>query len=302
MPHAVALASAIDANVTLLRVVSPAEFRTEDSFSRVDWRLYKHQAQAYLESVAAAFDSAGIPVDMRVEEGRPAEAIVEIASSLGINLLIMSTHGSGAATDFPRGSITGKVLSTYNASVFLVSGLAEPGSQPKADYERLLVPIDGSSRSEGALRVAASLAESLDARLSVVYVAESSKVPSILRRDPRASDLCQELSESVRRAAERELAELMARLPAELELQTGVILDDKTADPLAEIVRRFDPDLIVTSTDIVSSAAGSPRSLIHTVSAVDNVPILVLSPKGIGNVFCESRKLAGSDILTADVS
>ena len=302
LPHAFALASSFDAEITLLRVISPAEFRTGDSFSRVDWRLHRHQAQAYLESIAETFDTAGIRFDLRVEEGRPAEVIVETAHSLGINLLIMSTHGRGAATDFPRGGIAGKVLSAYRASVLLVSARTESTLQSKAEYERLLVPIDGSYRSECALRVATSLAQSLGAQLNVVYVAESSAVPSILSRDPRALALCQELGEIVHRAAERDLAELRARLPQELRLRTGVILADKTVDPLAEIARRFDPDLIVASAEMVGSANGSTRSLINAVSAVDRVPILVLSPKGIGNVFCESRKFDGPDILTADVS
>jgi nucleotide-binding universal stress UspA family protein len=302
LPHALALASAFDAEITLLRVISPAEFRTADSFSRVDWRLHRHQAQAYLESIAEAYDSPEIRFVIRIEEGRPAEVIVETARSLGIHLLVMSTHGRGAAIDFPRGGIAGKVLSTYNASVLLVSARTESTTQPKAEYERLLVPIDGSYLSECSLRVATSLAQSLGAQLNVVYVAESSAVPSILSRDPRALVLCQELAEIVHRAAERDLAEIRARLPEELRLQTGVILADETVDPLAEIARRFDPDLIIASAEMVGSANGSTRSLINAVSAVDRVPILVLSPKGIGNVFCESRKFDGPGILTADVS
>ncbi len=49
IPHAYAMAKSVAAKVALLRVVSPAEFRNEDAFSRVDWRLRKEQARTDTE-------------------------------------------------------------------------------------------------------------------------------------------------------------------------------------------------------------------------------------------------------------
>lgn len=302
IPHAHTMASSITAKVTLLRVVSAAEFRTDDAFSRVDWRLRKQQARAYLQGVAEPFEADNIPCELRIEEGRPAEVIVEAARDLGTNLLVMSTHGSGAAIDFPRGSVASKVLSAIRASVLLVGARSVPIRDTKALYRHLLVPIDGTHESECALRVAMLLAESLEARLTVVCIGETPEVPAIVSRDEQARNLCRELAEMTRLAAERMLAELKARIPQQLELQTSVLLTDRSANPLIEVARRFDPDLLVTSMAVTEGIRGPHASAAQVTSAVNHVPMLVLSPKGIGDAFCEFRTAEPTDARTADVS
>ncbi len=302
IPHAYAMANSIAAKVTLLRVVSPAEFRNADAFSRVDWRLRKEQARSYLQDVAETFDTANIPYDLRVEEGHPAEAIMETARDLGIHLLVMSTHGRGAAIDFPQGGVASKVLSTFGASVCLVGSRSVPARKPKALYQRLLVPIDGSHESECALRVATLLAKSMEAQLTVVFVSEIPEVPSILGSDERARDLCRELADMTRTAAERKLVELMARVPEQLSLRTSVMFTDRSINQVVEVARRFNPDLLITSmtmTDYVSTPYASATQI---ASAVDNVPMLVLGPKGIGDAFCDSGNAEPADVRTADVS
>jgi nucleotide-binding universal stress UspA family protein len=302
LSRTLALASAVEARVTLLRVITPGEFRNEDTFRRVDWRLQKLQAHAYLEGVSQKFDSACVPFVLRVEEGRPAEVILETARELDIDLLIMSTHGLGAATDFPHGSIASKVLSAFTASVMLVGARVEPITEREPAFNRLLVPIDGSFQSDRALRVATSLATTLNAQLNVVYLAQSTSVPPIVSRNPRAVVLCEELAEMVRSAAERELVELGARLPAAFNLCTATIFTDDRVNPLAELARRYHPSLIIASANIASRTHGSARSLAHALSALDQVPILVLGSKGIDSAFCGSPDSDEPGSRTADVS
>ena len=300
--HAHAIGSALAAKVTLLRVVKPAEFRNEDAFSSVDWRLRMQQARSYLQGVAGIFEAAEIPCKLRVEEGQPAEVIIATAKDLGVNLLIMSTHGHGGAIDFPKGGVASKVLSTFGASVCLVGARAVPIREAKTLYRRLLVPIDGSPESECALRVAMSLAISLGAQLTVVCISETPEVPSIVGGDEKARRLCRELADITRLAAERKLAEIRARIPGQLRLSTSVLLTDRSANSIIEISRRYNPDLLVTSmtmTDRINEPYASP---IRFASAVDHVPLLVLSPGEIGDAFCEMSNAEPPDVPLADVS
>ena len=302
LPHALAIAGAIDAEVTLLRIVTPSEFRNGEAFNRVDWRLHRHEAQTYLESIGAVFDTAGIPCQRCLEEGRPAEIVLKTARELGAQLLILSTHGCGAAIDFPCGSVAGKVLSAYEASVLLVGAQADQVARDRAVYDRLLVPIDGSHESECALRVAISLAQCLESRLSVVYLARLVRLPAIANRDPHALALSRQLTEVVRLAAERELTGLRARLPAELNPETAVVSADESDELLTELKNRFDPNLIVSSADASFIANTSAHPLLRSASIGNRVPLLVLNPRGIGDAFCESRRLDGAGVRTADVS
>lgn len=300
--HAHAIGRVLAAKVTLLRVVMPAEFRNEDAFSRVDWRLRKQQARAYLQGVAESFETANIQCELRVEEGQPAEMIMAVARDLGINLLIMSTHGSGSAIEFPKGGVASKVLSTFNTSVCLVGTRAVPIREPKALYQHLLVPIDGSPESECALRVATSLAKSLEAQITVVCISETPEVPWIIGGNEKARSMCRELADMTRLAAEHKLAELKARTPRQLRLSTSVMLTDRSTNPIVEIARRFKPDLLVTSMTITDRIAEPYASASDIASAVEDVPMLVLSPSGIGDAFCERRNTEPPDTRTADVS
>ena len=301
--HAHAISNALEAKVTLLRVVVPAEFRYEDAFSRVDWRLRKQQARAYLQAVAESFETADIQCELRVEEGQPAEIIMAAARDLNVNLLIMSTHGSGGAIDFPKGGVASKVLSTLDTSVCLVGARAVPIREPTALYRHLLVPIDGSPESECALRVATSLAKSLEAQITVVCISETPEVPWIIGGNEKARSMCRELADMTRLAAEHKLAELKARIPRQLRLSTSIILTDRSTNPIVEIARRFKPDLLVTSMTITDRIAEPYASASDIASAVEDVPMLVLSPSGIGDAFCERRNTTEPpDTRTADVS
>lgn len=302
IPHAYALAKSIVANVTLLRVVNPAEFRNEDAFNQVDWRLGKQQARSYLKGVAETFETVNIPFELRVEEGHAAEVIIQTARDLGAHLLIMSTHGRGAAIDFPQGGVVSKVLSTYDGSVCLVGARSVQLREPKAPYQRLLVPIDGSHESECALRVAMSLAKGLEAQLTVVCVAEAPEVPSIIGSNKRAQDLCHEVAEMTRIAAARKLEELKARVSKEISLRTFVILIDRSTNPVVEVAHRFNPDLLVTGMLSTNRVKGPYASATQIASAVGDVPILLLSPKGVGDAFSEPSNNDPPDFQAADVS
>lgn len=296
--HAVALARPVAAKVTLLRVVTPSEFRTEDAFSRVDWRLRRRQAQAYLEDVATRFASEGIEADVRVEDGKPAESIVRAAEEMQVNLLIMSTHGRGGATDFPQGGIAGKVLSAYDESVLLIGNDAGE-IDAEVRYERLLVPIDGSPESECALRVATSLAQLLGTQLIVVCVVASPNVPSILNRDRKAITMCQDIADMMLLAAERKLAEVKARTPGDVDLHTFVFNAENWTNSLPDIALRYSPDLFIVGVD---GSHNLTQSLVRVAASARRVPVLVLGPKGLGNAFYETRNHGAPNDATADVT
>jgi nucleotide-binding universal stress UspA family protein len=299
IPHALAMARAFAARVTLLRVITPAEFRAEDTFSQVDWRLCKRQARTYLEDVATTIGDEGVPTELLVEEGRPADAILEAAHRLDARLLVMSTHGRGGAVEFPHGGVAGKVLSMFTSSVLLVGSHGEVLPRESAGYTRLLVPIDGAHRSECSLRVAVMLAQSLSASLTVACVAPPPRLPLILRRDRKAQTMCRELGEMTRRAAEQSLIEIRARVPEQLELDTLVIMADDVEDPIEEAIRRSGAQLVIADMELCDAAYAHPPV---PRSVGDVVPVLMLNPAAIADVFSDALPAYLPDVPAADVS
>ncbi len=102
-------------------------------------------------------------------------------------------------------------------------------------------------------------------------------------------------------AAERKLAELMARFPEQLSLRTTVMLTDGLTDPVVEIARRFNPDLVVTSMTKTDRVHRPYSTSSQIASAADQVPMLVLSPKAIGDAFSELRSVEQRSVRTANL-
>jgi nucleotide-binding universal stress UspA family protein len=76
------------------------------------------QDSAYLEKVRAEFQSGGIPTDAELACGEPADEIIKWVEKKGCDLVAMSTHGHGFASDLFLGTISRRVR--YSASVPLL--------------------------------------------------------------------------------------------------------------------------------------------------------------------------------------
>jgi nucleotide-binding universal stress UspA family protein len=89
------------------------------------------EAEEYLKIVAAyAFRRGARTVETHVWYGSPAPAIIEAASVLQVDLIVMSTHGRKGLGRLVFGSVAERVLRGTKTSILLVHG-PEP---PDADF------------------------------------------------------------------------------------------------------------------------------------------------------------------------
>ena len=93
--------------------------------------------------------------------GGPAAAAIEMAARQGCDRVVMSPHGRTGAARTMWGSIADEVVRDTNIPVLLVSTRHQiremAGCAP--NFQRILVPLDGSELSEQALPVAGALAQ-----------------------------------------------------------------------------------------------------------------------------------------------
>lgn len=79
------------------------------------------QARAYLEHVASSFSqTTGLRVVLKTVVGEPAAAIVECASELGVDAIVMSTHGHSGLSRWLFGSVAQKVLTATPCPLVIV--------------------------------------------------------------------------------------------------------------------------------------------------------------------------------------
>ncbi|MBI4522018.1 MAG: universal stress protein, partial [Gemmatimonadetes bacterium] len=169
LPYARLLQRAFGSKIALLRVLEPDSSGDEPPDS-VDWRLLRVEAESYLQMVADRLARQGGEVETFVTVGRASESILETARDWGADLMALSSHGRSGPSRFGLSGTAHKVLSAGETSILLVRvPCAAPGpSEP--ELKRILVPVDGSARSEWALCLATALARSAGSEIVMIWV------------------------------------------------------------------------------------------------------------------------------------
>jgi len=124
-------------------------------------------------------DLAQIASRARIEEVERAgdsalRTILAHAEETDADVLVMATHGRRGIDRLLIGSIAEHVVRAAPCAVLVVGPRAEA---PPAAGARILVPIDFSAHSEGALRHAVGLAEGYDATVDLVHAVHVPTLP-----------------------------------------------------------------------------------------------------------------------------
>ena len=246
LPVVQQVASRFHAQVILLHIVEkhpPTVIHGEPHLSSVA------QAQTYLGEIATRLRSAALAVEIHVhpdKEEDVARSIVQHAQEMNTDLIIMCTHGHGGLRELLFGSNAQRALQLGTQSVLLFFP-REDGSASSIHFQRLLVPLDGSSAHEPALPVAITIARAFGAELSLVLV-----IPTLatLSGEQAASGLLlpftmRALLELSQQDAVDYLEQAVARCQAEgVVAQAEVLRGDIVPTVLAQ-AERLNVDLLV---------------------------------------------------------
>jgi nucleotide-binding universal stress UspA family protein len=160
--EAVIVAGYYHARITALHVVS----QVEPSFEELPVAGLRRDTAAFFDAAT----TRGIPVDVLVDVGQPARDILDRASTLPADLIVMGTHGAGGFEHLMLGSVTEKVVRKARCPVLTVPPHAE-GRSP-LPFTRLLCAVDFSDASVSAVKSALSLARESGACLTLLHVLE----------------------------------------------------------------------------------------------------------------------------------
>ncbi len=174
LPYAEILARSNAQRLVLLRVVQPDNAGVSAQAwppsyssliaSKAAFDSAHAEAKAYLADVVSLAIDREIKSEMIVAAGEPVATILKIIDDLGIDTVVMSSHGRAGLGRALRGSVADAVLRRAHVPVLLVprhAAIAWWDTQPL----HLLLPLDGSPLSEAAIPYAAALAETLKAHL-----------------------------------------------------------------------------------------------------------------------------------------
>lgn len=172
--QAVAIAGWYKARITALHVCSPMLLSVAGLEMSAGGEATGDPETARLRSEiaahCAAVTAAGIGLDILIDIGQPARHILERASSLPADLIVMGTHGTSGFAHLVLGSVAEKVLRKAACPVLTVPPRAQTTS--RLPFERLLCAVDFSPASLTALQYAFSVAQESNAGLTILHVLE----------------------------------------------------------------------------------------------------------------------------------
>jgi nucleotide-binding universal stress UspA family protein len=207
------------------------------------------QAQAYLEEIAARLRSSALAVEIHVhpdKENDVARSIVQHAQEMNTDLTIMCTHGQGGLRELLFGSNAQRALQLGTQSILLLFP-REDGSVSSGNFQRILVPLDGSSAHEPALPAAITIARAFGAELHLVLV-----IPTMatLSGEQAASGLLlpstmRALLELSEQDAADYLEQAVARCQAEGVVAQAEVLRGDIVPAVLTQAERLNVDLIV---------------------------------------------------------
>jgi nucleotide-binding universal stress UspA family protein len=175
--HAASVASWYGAHLSLLHVMiepippvplvlPPAQtLYLEEVRSRLTGLLHEWAGETGLHEAR---------VSESVQVGAPTSVILDHASAVRADLIVLGTHGREGVQHFLVGSTTERVLSRALAPVLTIPPRAhEPPSANHVQFKRILCAVDFSASSMRAFQCAVSLAQENDGRVTLLHVFET---------------------------------------------------------------------------------------------------------------------------------
>lgn len=223
-------------------------------------KLENRVADAF-EKVAASLSKSGVKFEGVILKGKPSEKIREYAKRIHADIIVLGKHGHGFFETMLAGSETIKVLKGSHIPVLAIK---DESKKRKAEFKKILVPIDLTEGSDSAVSYALKIAQITGATINVVYV---------LRLDMYAQELPASALEMVIEQAQQDLAQRVAKIKKayerkrtaskDIKISTEVIHGMSEAVTIANYAKNNNIDLIAIHTH---GRTGITRFLLGSVT------------------------------------
>lgn len=290
LPYAVRIARETNAEVAVVHVHVPHPpgylmADTRSQFERVDVAEYdrreRSREEAYLTSVARRIRESGCEARPVVLSGMVAKALDDYTRRTGPGLIVMTTHGRSGLSRAWLGSVADAVVRHVAWPVLLIrprepgGGESDEGPEGPVEMKRILVPLDGSTRSERIVPPVLTLAGALGSAVRLLQVVTPNAVLGT-----RVFPVPLAAVNEARRRAAAYLEGVAGRFRAEeLAVDTEVLDDPQPALAILEVVEREQVHLVAMATH---GYRGVKRAVLGSVADKvlrgAEVPLLLLGP------------------------
>ena len=248
LPYAAVLAERFGARIALLHVLeSPSRFVGMETMALLSsGDAAAGRAYGALDAMAKKAFKSEAAVTTHVQTGKPIHEIVKASRELGVDLVILATHGYSGLKHTFLGSTTERVVREMECAVLAVRGRQDEDvsrTQKPAALQRIVLATDFSANAAQALPAAETLARAFDSSLTLMHVVERVPIDSIL-----GTELADEHVNALMVQARTRLADIAAtlrknKIAADVKVRFGNPFDEITRG-----AKEIDASLIVLAT------------------------------------------------------
>jgi nucleotide-binding universal stress UspA family protein len=221
------------------------------------------------------------PLDANIRDRTIATMLATHAATTNTDLIVMTSHGWGGLARLWLGSVADVLVRTSPVPVLLLrpdEGMS--GSDRSRTIQRILLPLDGSPRSEAIVEHAFALGQVMHSEYTLLRVV----APFILGAPApftTPTDFDPDRTMRLQTEAQDYLDTIARRLrSADVQVQTRVLISEQVAAAIIEDARQHSIDLIAMST---AGRSGLARLLIGSVAdkvlRSAEIPLLMYRPE-----------------------
>jgi nucleotide-binding universal stress UspA family protein len=278
LPYASALAEALHTHLVLITVWEGSDSDLAATFPSLSVEV-SQAAQTHFERYLGGIrDRLGDGERTRiiVRPGDAGDEILKAADEIGARAIAIATHGRSGVSRWVYGSTAGHLLRHSGVPVLAVGPHVLERQRPRAEYKKVMCPLDGSGLSEAAIAPAAKVAEGAGGGLILVRAVRwAVQAYPYTLPDAYVPQIDEELEKGAKAYLRRHEDALKGGAKVDAFVVRGAI-----ADGLLDIVDQQQVDLVVMTTH---ARAGLARAALGSVAdrmLQGSAPVLLIRPSG----------------------
>ncbi len=257
LSHAAAVATATRARMTVLGILESSKAQSPPD--PVEWTLRHRDLEAELRQRAARFDD--LHPGTAIADGAAAERICDWVRTNGADLTVLGRCGERSGRFAGLGGTARRVAEVVNGSLLIVPP-SQNGEKP-VRYRKVMIPLDGSSRSESALPLGFGIAAAHNAEIVLVHAAPNVDLTEASPPEAETIALRDRLRRRNERAGERYLKRVQSRLPRSPATRIRILPSGDPRHGLARAATDERADLMVLS---FTGQSGHPDMAVGSVA------------------------------------